>query len=153
MKWVLADLIYNLNIIELSLNQIIVRTVGNGFVKYHLEQHFYDGLISNIRFYLTLVNIAVLMIAIILRIIFRKAKKENSGIIFVSWICFLLVIMYYLIMGQHTYQHCAFTYRSVLIMYLTILITVLGPVNFSKWKRKGDDKKKVEEEIKKSIRE
>lgn len=132
MKWILADLLLNIGLLEISLKQIMIRTIGtknDDIIIASKTNNVFDGLVINLEFFITLTNMILLIFAFVLNILI-KDKDNNKKIVFASGVCSILIIVYYLIMSQHTFQHYFFTFRSLMILYLFLLIITLGKIKF-----------------------
>ena len=115
-KWILVDLIYNRNIIEVGIMQVLYRTVGKKFSIFYA---------IGINLVYILEPIMVILIFEIL-ITLKYLKNINKYSLKKSIPYFLISIMpyaWYVILANHSSMHAFFSYR---ILYISILGILLG---------------------------
>jgi len=126
LKWVIIDLLYNRNILQIAIEQALYRTGVNTNKTVSLFQVTYHNLKR--------VNIALLTTGLsILFIILNKLyvlKKEN-GLIFINVknalpyaIIGCLPLIVYEVLKNHSYIHAFFTYRNLMISLICLIIII-----------------------------
>ena len=119
-KWVIADLLYDMEIIKLSFSQIFHRICG-GNKDINLIEFGFISLKRNVTIsmnYLVMITYAFLMIyAIIKKICLRKEKKRLylSSKKIPYYICIIVTLAWYFIIAEHSNKHYFFTYKTMVI--------------------------------------
>ena len=138
-KWILFDFIYNNNLLELALNQIIYRSTGNlNFGISNLLKSTENKIIIELLLILgelsskglIYASIAFVVISIPLAIYIKKSCIKLTVLKFKVWIqqCFPLIIisvlplLWYILLSSHTTKHLFFTYRNMSIFLFAISI-------------------------------
>lgn len=107
-KWVILDLLYGKNIIKTSINQLFYRVGINNA----------PGIIATI-FKNTYVVMPILLIIIFSSLIIIIVKHKSIKFNYIKilpyvFIC-VLPFIWYALLRNHSYYHCAFTYRTLLL--------------------------------------
>lgn len=138
-KWILFDFIYNNNLLELALNQIIYRSTGNlDFGISNLSKSTENKIIIELLLILgelsskglIYASIAFVVISIPLTIYIKKFHIKLTVLKFKVWVqqCFPLIIisvlplLWYILLSSHTTKHLFFTYRNMSIFLFAISI-------------------------------
>jgi len=121
-KWILIDLIYNKNLIEVAIGQIMFRTVGT-------EKFYLIDTIEKLYKYVERPARVSIVLVIIYDIIKYKFKvesnttiKEKFTLLFPYIVVFLLPIIWCTVLRDHSYKHDFFTYRNMLLILTTLPI-------------------------------
>lgn len=129
-KWIIADLLYDMDIIKLSLVQIHYR-IG-GMRDYGLKNLGFHSLMENIINSINCFRVAVYVIIYIysmLRIKFYKKGYFLSNEKLPYYICLVIPLLWYYVISEHSYQHFFYTYKMMFITMLSILFLVLDDRN------------------------
>lgn len=138
-KWILFDFIYNSNLLELALNQIIYRSTGNlNFSTSNLSRLTESKAIVELPLILAellskgliYASIVFVIISIPLAIYIKKSCIKLTVLKFKVWIqqCFPLIIIsllplfWYILLSSHTTKHLFFTYRNMSIFLFAVSI-------------------------------
>lgn len=138
-KWILFDFIYNNNLLELALNQIIYRSTGNlNFGISNLLKSTENKIIIELLLILgelsskglIYASIAFVVISIPLAIYIKKFHIKLTVLKFKVMVqqCFPLIIisvlplLWYILLSSHTTKHLFFTYRNMSIFLFAISI-------------------------------
>ena len=123
-KWILMDVMYQSNIISLALNQIIFRikgTTASGISK----NIGAAALSNNTEMCFNIICLGVIIIGIVMFIInvmrYGKVYLEDPKKI-IYGACIILPILWMAIFGNHSEQHYHFTYPTLLISVLGVLL-------------------------------
>lgn len=122
-KWVLVDILYNRNLIETAIKQVLYRSVGT------ISYNYVSIISANCQY---IIDIFLIMIYIVLFLNFIKINKTNSkdsniklmNLIFPHIIMVIIPFALYFILKNHSYNHEFFTYRNLLLGILGILIII-----------------------------
>lgn len=123
-KWLLMDAMYNTNILSLSFEQIIFRIKGTtaGGISKNIGA---KALNNNIDMCFNLVCLSVIIIGIVMFIInvirYGKVYLQDTKKI-VYCVCIVLPILWMVIFANHSAQHYHFTYPTLLISVLGVLL-------------------------------
>lgn len=126
-KWILFDIIYNENLINSALHQILYRSTGN------YNNTFYDLILTLLSFiyynlkYCFFIYFLILVILIVLLhkrkininiLSFREFIRKNIPIIVIS----ILPLIWCTLLASHTTKHVYFIYRNMSIFLCGTLI-------------------------------
>lgn len=139
-KWILVDVIYNKELINSVIYQFKYRTKNLGnTTKYTLL----DVLTINLKiiispfFYSLIMTIIILVIKIVKIKDLNKIEFNYKEILI--YLCVAgLGIAWYIILKQHSYQHCFFTYRNMWLICTGILLII-----YNLFKLKDIDEKNI----------
>ncbi len=138
-KWILFDFIYNNNLLELALNQIIYRSTGNlDFGISNLSKSTENKIIIELLLILAelsskgliYASIVFVVISIPLAIYIKKFHIKLTVLKFNVWvqqyfpliIISVLPLLWYILLSSHTTKHLFFTYRNMSIFLFAISI-------------------------------
>lgn len=138
-KWILFDFIYNNNLLELALNQIIYRSTGNlDFGISNLSKSTENKIIIELLLILAelsskgliYASIVFVVISIPLTIYIKKFHIKLTVLKFNVWvqqyfpliIISVLPLLWYILLSSHTTKHLFFTYRNMSIFLFAISI-------------------------------
>lgn len=116
-KWIINDWIYNSNLIEVSLKQILFRVNSNEFVG--TPNVPIKALKSNIFNSCNWISIGIIIIAIINLIKNYKNIFNKNKIIY--GIIAIIPILWYLVISNHSCLHYFFTYKLLIVTLLGIV--------------------------------
>lgn len=124
-KWIIYDLLYNENIINTAISQVIYRTENSVSYKttkisevigsFVLNNIIYCVIIGNFCLFLFLLNMSKYKIKL-------QNKKDYFNMSLPILLIALMPIVWYIVLSNHTIIHTRFTYRHMLIFMLCILI-------------------------------
>lgn len=142
-KWALVDLLYNKGLIQTSINQFMYRTESSG----NVPLNFLEILNRNLFLVKKVFSISIVM-AIICTFL-KISKLGNMKNIFLNvkeviiyLIIGFIVICWYFIFKQHSYQHFFFTYRNFWIISTSVLLIIYNILRIDKnYIGKKDDEK------------
>lgn len=132
MKWILADIIFNRNIIKTAINQIIFRG-------YSPDTSYLDTIIlnfasaGNYMIFITGVLIIYNFIVLIKRRIKNKNYNLNYNVFFI--IISLIPFIWYLLTENHAHEHSYFTYKNLLVLTLSQFFLFINNYNTIKNKK------------------
>lgn len=134
-KWIISDIILHTDIIKVSTAEILYRTglfpqydklcsktVPNNLVL--------QSLINNVLFsfnYLTLI-ISFIFHFIFLKLCFKRNIVQSIKKLLVPFILSIIVILWYIIISQHSWYHFYFTYKNMIIIYITKLLFISNQI-------------------------
>ncbi len=117
-KWIIVDIIYNRNIVQISIEQFLYRSTGTsiGYINVLMKNYSY------IKGYILIAS------TISLIYIIRNAKNYMDKVDIVRIIPYITVtfmpIVWYFVLKQHSYQHVFFTYRNTILLIIGISLIV-----------------------------
>lgn len=130
MKWILTDLILNRNIVYDCFKQIFFRTFGESKIDFILNlKLIYIIVINKLGKTVIMVNNILSIIIGSIGIIKNKNRKINYMSILPYISIFILPILWFVIINQHSIQHIFFTYRIYMlsiIAYHLIIANLSG---------------------------
>lgn len=146
-KWTITDLIYNKNTWETAIYQILFRINSSQYTGADIS--IFDTLFYNIE-WVMYPNIRYLGIgaipSLILPFMFIMYKVIPNGKIvikkenLINLLPFLLIaispIVWFITLNNHSYYHCYFTYRNLIIFLIAINIFILNSMQVEE-KKKG----------------
>lgn len=140
-KWIIADILYNMETIILSIVQIYYRM--GGIKELDVENFGARGLIRN-----TINSVNFLVIAIysfLYMYAMWRVGSYKKGYFLSSeklsyYFCYIITLVWYYVISEHSYQHFFFTYKTMLITVLAIMLIVLDDRN-GRYIIKKEDKK------------
>lgn len=150
-KWILFDCIYNNNLLELALNQIIYRSTGSttfNSLSKKVENQNIDELVfilsELISHLLLLLTIAFIFISFFIIIYFKKNRIKISLLKFnilikqclPILIIVLLPLFWYILLASHTTKHIFFTYRNMSVSLYGLSICLYKIFQFTKNSKK-----------------
>lgn len=125
-KWVIADLLYDMEIILLSFVQIYYRM--GGIREFDIGSVGLHGLLRNVVNSTNILVVAVyalIYIYAMARIDLYKKGYFLSSEKLPYYFAFLIPFIWYYAISEHSYQHFFFTYKTMLIPMLAITFIVL----------------------------
>lgn len=132
-KWALVDLLYNKGLIQTSINQFMYRTESSG----NVPLNFLEILNRNLFLVKKVFGISIVM-AIICTFL-KISKLGNMKNIFLNvkeviiyLIIGFIVICWYFIFKQHSYQHFFFTYRNFWVISTSVLLIIYNILRIDK---------------------
>ena len=140
-KWLIADILYNMEIIKTSVWQIIYRMGGAREEK--IENLALYSLMRNLLLAMNFVVIGIYAFVYIYGM--AKVGSYKKGYFFSSekltyYFCYIIPILWFIIISDHSSQHFFFTYKNVLISHLALLLIVLDDRNGKYIIEKGNKK-------------
>lgn len=142
-KWVLVDLLYNKGLIQTSINQFMYRTESTE----NLSLKFLEIINRNLMAVKSIFGISI--VVVIICTFLKISKLGNIKNIFwnikeiiIYLIIGFIVICWYFIFKQHSYQHCFFTYRNFWVISTSVLLIIYNILRIDKGKK--DDEKNEE---------
>ena len=125
-KWIIVDILYNRNIINVALKQILYRMIGNGTEK----TYSYNFVIfNNMRFlgkqvlYMTvIISIIIMLIGIIRNRGILIKNKTNVIQLLMFLIILLLPFIWFFVLKNHSAMHSRFTHRLFIISIFSFWI-------------------------------
>lgn len=114
-KWILIDSFFHTRVIQKGIAQVKLRTT-------HDSGHIYP-VVLNIKNSVNLYTIVLLGLfegLFIYRIIKTHKIGEKKDIVY--YLCILTIVVYYMIVNQHSIQHYFFTYKNIDIIYLCLML-------------------------------
>lgn len=142
-KWIIADILYDMDIIKLSFIQIYYRM--GGIREFDCENIGLYGLLNNLIYSLNYLAISIysfLFIYAMGRPSSCKNKYFSSSEKIPYYVCFIIPLMWYYIISEHSYQHFFFTYKTMLIPLLSTMLIVFDDRN-GRYIIKKEDEKEV----------
>lgn len=142
-KWIIADILYDMDIVKLSFIQIYYRM--GGIREFDCENIPLYGLLNNLinsLNYLVVSIYSFLFIYAMGRATLYKKKYFLSSEKIPYYVCFIIPLMWYYIISEHSYQHFFFTYKTMLIPLLSIMLIVFDDRN-GRYIIKKEDEKEV----------
>ena len=142
-KWIIADILYDMDIVKLSFIQIYYRM--GGIREFDCENIPLYGLLNNLinsLNYLVVSIYSFLFIYAMGRSTLYKKKYFLSSEKIPYYVCFIIPLMWYYIISEHSYQHFFFTYKTMLIPLLSIMLIVFDDRN-GRYIIKKEDEKEV----------
>lgn len=142
-KWIIADLLYNMEIIVLSFVQIYYRM--GGIREFDVENVGLHGLLRNV---INATNFLVIAIYSFLYIYaMGRIGSYKKGYFLTSekltyYFCYIVTLVWYYVISEHSYQHFFFTYKTMLITVLSVMLIVLDDRN-KKYIIKKENKKDI----------
>ncbi len=121
-KWILIDLIYDRNLLQIALEQVRYRSIGNG------ENIQYTLILERNLKYIIVPAILNIAIAIIIRIIKgsdNKSIKQKLEQKYPYILIGTIPLIWYFALKNHSYNHSFFTYRNLLLTVLALPFTIL----------------------------
>lgn len=127
-KWILADLIYDMGIIRISIEQIFYRIGTKHNVQFFGIAALVRNLDNHINYLVTIIYLFLLLYSIF------KIKKYEKGYFWNSqkipyYLSAITPIAWFLIVADHSYFHFFFTYKAFLITILAIMCIVFDDRN------------------------
>lgn len=131
-KWIIVDCVCHTKILELSIKQIIFRI---GAIKYTVPNNIlFLSIFNNIYYSLNIFNIII----IILCWAFDIYKLEVEGRSFLNcknkivyYLTILVTLGWYIVIKEHSAHHFFFTYKTMLIPILDLMLIVLDKRNIN----------------------
>ena len=124
-KWILVDVFYRRNLINIAFEQFLFRSQAASVSdpKFLGEAVIYNFEQAGIRVYLFLAVIFIYVIAYLIRN--YKVMKFNvkAGVPYL--IISLMPIAWYLLMNNHDVDHSYFTYRGLVVFYIGVGLFLL----------------------------
>lgn len=124
-KWLLVDILYNKGLIQTSINQFMYRTKSSG----DEALNFIEILNRNLSLLSQVFGICIL--GVIIYTFCKIYKLGNIKNIFLNvkeiiiyLIISFIVICWYFIFKQHSYQHFFFTYRNFWVISVSVLLII-----------------------------
>lgn len=135
-KWLIASVVLNINAFQYVSEHIKHRTVGDTGIS--LDGYSGGSLRRNIGCLFPLetgtfgkiIVIAMVCIAIYIAYVYRR-EKINTGKVLMYFVISLLPYVRYLVMYNHSYLHCFFTYRAQIT---TVMALVLMMNELTDWR-------------------
>ena len=135
-KWLIASVVLNINAFQYVSEHIKHRTVGDTGIS--LDGYSGGSLRRNIGCLFPLetgtfgkiIVIAMVCIAIYIAYVYRR-EKINTGKVLMYFVISLLPYVRYLVMYNHSYLHCFFTYRAQIT---TVIALVLMMNELTDWR-------------------
>lgn len=125
MKWAITDIVLDTDIIKLSFEQIILR-IGIGGKKVNENLNLF-ALLKNCFQSTNIVSIAGYIITFcwsIVIILKGKIKNFFKSSKLCYYICTIIPIVWFFIVASHSEQHYFFTYRTLLVTLLGLMLIV-----------------------------
>lgn len=129
-KWIIADLLYGMEIILLSFVQIYYRM--GGIREFNIGNVGLHGLLRNI---VNSINILVVVVyALIYIYAMGRIGSYKKGYFLTSeklpyYFTYIVPFIWYYVISEHSYQHFFFTYKTMVIPILAITFIVLDDRN------------------------
>ena len=124
-KWILVDVFYERNLINIAFQQFLFRSQATDGInpKFFGEAIIYNFEQAGIRAYLFMTVIFIYVIAYLIRN--YKVMKFNvkAGVPYL--IISLMPIAWYLLMNNHDVDHSYFTYRGLVVFYIGVGLFLL----------------------------
>jgi len=137
-KWLLVDLLYNKDVIQSSILQLVYRSAGK---RDNVEISFMETLFQNylfIRNYIKFLLIQCFAILIYLKI---KNKRVKISLNINDLLPYLIIIFmcpaWYYLARQHSFQHALFTYRLQVVTIIAVQIIIVKILGIYNQKRKS----------------
>lgn len=130
-KWVLLDVLYNKNIFEVVINQIIYRSSN---ISYGEQISYFKILYINYIWIIGTISIELLVVYILKMIKFLYSKNEkisfniNKNLI-PFFIIAIMPFIWYGVIKNHSYNHSFFTYRNLLLTIIGVSILFKKMIN------------------------
>jgi hypothetical protein len=138
-KWFIATEFTNENVIENALNAASDRTsnVSDNLIAFSRL----DSLQKNLElFFNKYIIFSLILVGIILMILILKNKKIKAiKYQFPIAIIGCLPLIWYIVLGNHSYIHCWMTNKGLCVSYFSILMILFNTLLFE---NSGDDKKR-----------
>ena len=130
LKWVIADITLNKNIILDAINQIMLRTgeiIGVGF--FDIVEVNFKALGKNVIIMFIVILAIYSLIGVVKELYNKKVKKEkNEKLSILKVLIFLIIALFpfiwYLVLKNHSYIHGFFTNRILIITILNVQIAL-----------------------------
>ncbi|MDO5557590.1 MAG: hypothetical protein Q4G05_05075 [Clostridia bacterium] len=119
-KWALMDIMYERNLIEVSLGQVMYRSTGNG------ANYSYLKVLFNNLYYVIVPLFINTFIAFFIEIFNKKSKINNPINQKIPYIIISIIpFVWYSILKNHSLNHAFFTYRNLVLTIITIPIAMI----------------------------
>ena len=134
-KWIISDIIYNTNVIKVAITEVLYRTglfpqYDKLFSKDMPNYLFFNSLTNNILYsinYLTTI-ISFMFLFIFVKLSSERKILESIKKLLVPFILSIIVILWYIIISQHSWYHFYFTYKNMIIIYITKLLFISNQI-------------------------
>ena len=130
-KWIIIDLIYNKNVIISALQQLLYRTN----LGYGVQYTFMDvlSIVMSVIKYPFIISIIATIGMLIYNIIKNRFELKFNFKTIIPYILVLcIIIMWYIILANHSYLHYIFTYRNCFGIVICILLIVYNILEINK---------------------
>lgn len=141
-KWIIADLLFDTNIIKISLIQIYYRIFGinnSKVIKIKNIESLKINVKISINYLVIIIYELTLVWAIIKKVYFRKKGMFLSTNKIPYYICIIVTLMWYFIVAEHSHKHFFFTYKTMVIPLIATTFIVFD----NKEKKKPIEEKDV----------
>ncbi|MFZ5376366.1 MAG: hypothetical protein ACOZAN_01705 [Patescibacteria group bacterium] len=134
-KWVIVELLFEKGVVMRAINQIMIRTIEKSdsnysqlrAIKLNFDQLVDYGDLGKAPLFL------IISILLLLIIIFRKRKLDRKKLIY--WFSMMLLpYIWYAVLGNHSYVHKWFTYRTQFMTIAGGLMCFFGLIDKRKAK-------------------
>ena len=148
-KWVISDLLYDTEIIKVSLTQIYYRLFGN-IKKSNIGIKDFKVLKLNVKTATNYLTIALYICMFAYAIIKKKRSRKNNMFLSAQklpyFLCIIITIAWYLVVSEHSNRHYFFTYKTMLIPLLSTMLIVLDDKNVNKLLAENNEKKEIDDD-------
>lgn len=121
-KWILVDLLFDRNLIQTAIGQVMYRSSGENTKLFEgvLQNLAYEKSIIFILLYIKMIKIIIMKFFIKTDIKKKYKIEETLPYILIATIPFI----WYIVVREHSNNHPFFTYRSLIITIIGILISI-----------------------------
>ena len=134
-KWIIIDILYGKNVINSAFQQVLYRGGTNIQEIKYLSTLKYNIIYANIYSYAALMLTICTYIIINYKKVNRKKEKRNTKKLLQETapyiLIFLISLIWYAVLKVHSYQHCFFTYKNMLLIMLGISILAIKAIDSS----------------------
>ena len=134
-KWIIIDALYGKNVINSAFQQVLYRWGAHTKEIKYIATLKYNILYTNIHAYIALMlAICIYTVTKYKTINMNKNKANIKKIlekIFPYILIFLISMIWYRALNAHSYQHCFFTYKNMLLVMLGVSISLVKIIDDS----------------------
>lgn len=130
-KWFIVDCIYNKDVISSAFHQLIYRSNSVGSIKYTLIDVL-DSVFLIIKYPLDFSILTVIIMILYKVIKYKTLLKYDTKRVIPYILILTIVIMWYLILANHSYLHSIFTYRNSFTISICIMLSIYNILSAKK---------------------
>lgn len=140
-KWLLVDLIGGTNIIELSIKQISYRM--GIYSKRLIPENvrwlaLYYNIINSLNF-VSIIIYTIIYLSFFMNLPTKGIKYYINDRKIIYYICAIIPILWYALITEHSWQHYFFTYKTMLITILCLMLIIFDDKKVEIKDEKKDD--------------
>lgn len=126
-KWVISDLLYDTDIIKVSLTQIYYRVFGinnDDGIEIKSSMSLAKNVIRATNYFTIILYGIVLTWAISKKIYYRRKRMYFSSEKLSYYVCIIATLAWYFIVAEHSHRHYFFTYKTMVIPLIATMFIV-----------------------------